>query len=322
MTLRAVVALGVAVVLLVGACANPARDSQKNAGSVGGEVAMERSIATSDVQYAPVAATPPSTPAPSAIAGQVSRKLVRNVELDLVASQVDSASSRAQALAVSLGGYVANVSMQRDGGVPRASVVLRVPADRLDRALVALRALGERVEREQQSVQDVTDQWVDLDARLRTLRDTETQLRALLAESRRRGSKLDDVMAVYRELTNVRTQIEQFEGQLRSLDQLAVLSTIQVQLRPDEQAHPVAGTGWRPGDTFRGSMRTLVAVLQGLGDLAIYLVVVVGPVLLLLALPIYVLVRFIRRRAKASGEWPDRRGGATPEPGRRAPHQP
>ena len=123
-------------------------------------------------------------------------------------------------------------------------------------------------------MQDVTEQWVDLDARLRTLQATEQELLALLAESRKRGQKLQDIMAVYRELTGIRSQIEQLEGQLKSLDQLAALSAIDVTLRPEESARSRSWRkGWRPRRLDAPSFRMLVSALTGIANLAIFLAI-------------------------------------------------
>jgi len=236
---------------------------------------------------------------PDAISRVPSRKLIRTVQLDVVVAEVDSTSRAMQALAIEAGGYVAQVDAHLENGVPHARVSLRVPVDRLDETLVALRKLSVRVEREQQNVQDVTEQWVDLDARLRTLQATEQELLALLAESRKRGQKLQDIMAVYRELTGIRSQIEQLEGQLKSLDQLAALSAIDVTLRPEESSKPVVAQGWRPGDSMRQSFRMLVSALTGIANLAIFLAITVLPIAALIAVPAIWLVRRTRRRVAA-----------------------
>jgi hypothetical protein len=252
-----------------------------------------RYMAAAVDQVAPAA--PP--PAPSAVVPPgIARQLVRNASLRVVVKDLDSTSRRAQALAVSLGGHVAHVDEQRPEGAPSATLVLRVPVARLDEALAALRAMGVRVEHETQGVEDVTEQVVDLDARLRTLEATERELRALLAESRQRGQKVADIMAVYRELTGIRTQIEQLQAQRSALETMAALSTIHLQLVPAVTTLPVAGTGWRPGETFRSSLRALVGGLRVVGDLAIFLVVVVIPLAGLAVVPALLVVRFMRRR--------------------------
>jgi Domain of unknown function (DUF4349) len=234
--------------------------------------------------------------APAAVS--VSRKLVRTVDLEIEVRDPETVSGQVQGLAGRLGGYVANVSAERrDDGILYAQMTLRVPAERLDEALSAIRKLAVRVQKEQQQVEDVTDRFVDLEARLRTLRATEAELQALLAESRQKARKVEEIMAVYRELTEIRSQIEQIEGQRNALDKLASLSTLNLVLVPTEAAKPVAGGAWDPGGTLRASFRTLVAILKWLMTMAIYLVVVFLPLALLAGLLLW-LVRRVRRRMR------------------------
>jgi hypothetical protein len=233
--------------------------------------------------------------APAAAAPKMPRKLVRTVELDLTAAHTTQAADAAQKLAARLGGYVASMTAERNEDLMRYTITLRVPAEHLDTALAALKNLALRIDREQQTTDDVTDQYVDLDARLRTLRATEAELQALLAESRQRQRGAKEIMEIFRELTEIRTRIEQIHGQLAVFDKLSALSTINLRLTPPEAARPVAGEGWQPVATIRGSLRTLVDLLRGLGDFAIFAVIVLLPVALIVATLVYLLRRLWRR---------------------------
>ena len=235
---------------------------------------------------------PQAAPAPVPMA----RKLVRTVDLEIEVHDPEKVSAEVQGLAGRLGGYVAGVDARRqEDGTLYSRMTLRVPVERLEEALSAIRKLAVRVEREQQRVEDVTDRFVDLEARLRTLRATEAELQALLAESRQKARKVEEIMAVYRELTEIRSQIEQIEGQRNALDKLATLSTINLVLAPTEGAKPVTDGEWRPGETMRASVRMLVSIFRGLGTLAIYLVVVFLPLALLLGFLAWLVIRVWRR---------------------------
>jgi uncharacterized protein DUF4349 len=266
--------------------------------AVTAERAEPQGLATS----AKPAQAPPPVPKPVAI----SRKLVRTVDLELQVKATEPASKQVQELAVRLGGYVAAVDAQRTEGLLFVTLTVRVPVDRLDEAVAAIEKLAVRVEHEQQRVEDVTDRAIDLGARLRTLQATERELQALLAESRQRQRKVEEIMAVYHELVEIRSQIEQIQGQLTALEQLAALSTINVRLRPAEAARPVAPAGWRPTETAHSSVRTLVEVLRVLIDLAIYVLIVFLPVALLFVLAFLLLRSLLRRlrRRPASGPRP------------------
>jgi chemotaxis protein histidine kinase CheA len=256
------------------------------------EAVPEAAPATMEVAGEPRGvAGQPSSPAGPAVV----RKLVKTVDLDLVVADTDAAAKEAQALAVRLGGYVGAVNAHRVDDVLHYAITLRIPVERLDEALQALKQLAVRIDREGQRVEDVTEQYVDLDARLHTLKATEAELQALLAESRKNARKVEEIMAVYRELVEIRSRIEQIQGQLLALEKLAALSTVNVNLRPTESARPVAGGGWRPSDTARGSVRTLLSLLKGLGDFLIFTIIVLVPLAVVLWLVWWLVVLLIGR---------------------------
>ncbi|HEX5716766.1 MAG TPA: DUF4349 domain-containing protein [Thermoanaerobaculia bacterium] len=224
-----------------------------------------------------------------------SRKLIRRLDVHLVVRDTEAAAQRLQQLAASLGGFVSDLNAGRSEGVLHYQMTLRVPAERLDRAREEIRGIALRVEREQMSTEDVTDQYVDLDARMRSLQTTESELQELLAESRERSRKVGEVMEIHRELTGVRTQVEQIQGQLNALQNLVGLSTIQVSLEPDAAGKPIAAGGWHPNETVRSSFSVLVGFLQGLADLVIFLVVVALPVALVILIPVLLLRKAWKR---------------------------
>ena len=230
----------------------------------------------------------PASPAAADAAGTAAapvpalRKLIRRVELDLAVRDTEGAAQAAQQLAQRVQGYLESMDSRRSGELMYYEVTLRIPSPRLDEVLAALKKGADRIDREQQGVEDVTSQYVDLTARMKTLKGTEAELQALLAESRSRGRKAGEIMEIFRELTGIRTQIEQIEAQVRTFDQLAALSTLHLKLAPTEAAKPVAEPGWKPWQTVRSAFRSLVSLLRGGVDLLIILVIDVLPVLLVL----------------------------------------
>jgi Domain of unknown function (DUF4349) len=257
---------------------------------------------------ASAAATAPMTPGGHGAAaaggpagrGEVARRLVRTVDLELTVRHTTEAAQELERLAARLGGYVASVDGQRQEELMRWSLSLRVPPERLDEALAAAKAMAVRVDREQQKVEDVTDQYVDLDARLPTLTATEAELRGLLAESRQRQRKVEDIMAVYTDLTEIRSQIERIQGQLLALQKLIAFSTLNIDLNPVASARPLAAEGWQPGDTARASARTLIGILHALGDFVIFAAIVLLPVGLILVFAVWLIRRLWRRLRRGS----------------------
>jgi hypothetical protein len=132
---------------------------------------------------------------------------------------------------------------------------------------------------------------VDLDARLRNLEAAEAQLQQILKQA----TSTEDVLAVYRELTNLRSQIEQVKGRMKYLSQSAALATITVTLIPDALAQPIQVGGWQPAGVIRDALQALISALQGLATIAIWLVIVVAPMALIIAAPILLIILAIRR---------------------------
>jgi hypothetical protein len=230
------------------------------------------------------------------------RMIIRTADVAIDVTDTLAAADQIKAIAESLNGYVAGSNLYRSDDLLRGTVSIRVPAEQFDAAMARIKAVGVKVEREQVSGQDVTEEYTDLTARRRNLEATERELLALLTEVRERSGKAEDILAIYRELTNIRGQIEQIQGRMQYLERLTALATINVELIPAETAKPIVEPGWVPAATFREASRALVRTFQGLVNLAIWLVVWVLPTLIVVLIPLVVIVwavlRWRRTRAR------------------------
>ena len=234
------------------------------------------------------------------------RMIIRTADLSVVVTDAAQAQQAVVAAVQGMGGYVADSSAWREGEQLRARLTVRVPADKLDALLAAVRGQAVRVEQENIKGQDVTEEYSDLTAQLTNLEATEVELRKLLDEVREKTQKAEDVLQVYRELTNIRGEIERTKGRMQYLSTMTAMATANVDLIPDVLAKPVVEPGWRPLETLKNAGRTLVNALKGLVDALIWLVVVVLPVLILIAIPIVLLVLLVR--------WLTRRSRRGPQP--------
>jgi hypothetical protein len=228
------------------------------------------------------------------------RKLIQTVSLVLRVDDSSGAAKQVEALTHEAGGYLASTNAYLSAGLRHVELTLRVPVENLEEVLQQLEEIAVEVERETRRSEDVTDQYVDLEARLRTLAGTETELQALLAESRSRGHDVEDIMAIYERLTQIRTRIEQLRGKLNSLDNLTTYATVNVELVPTEAAQALVAEGWSPGKTLRQSFGSLVAALQSLADAAIVGVVVLLPLAFLICIPLWLLAKVWRRARRKS----------------------
>ena len=231
------------------------------------------------------------------------RMIIQRASLELVVSDTAESVEAIKDLVRELGGYIARSDAWREGEWLRAHLTLRVPAENLETALDRLKELAVKVQRESLSGEDVTEEYTDLNARLRNLEATEKELLALLTEVREKpNSTAEDILDVHRRLTEIRGEIEQVKGRMQYLEQMTALATIDVTLVPDPLAQPVVEPGWAPLRTLTEASRALVRSLKRLVDILIWLVVYLLPILILIAIPIVLLVLLIRwlvRRARA-----------------------
>lgn len=246
----------------------------------------------------------PEEPAGAADAGgrptdaaAIERLIIRNANLEIVVRDTESVVDQVNALAEELDGYVieSTVSEYREG--KRADLRIRVPAEDLEQALDRIRDMAMEVRRENISGQDVTDEYVDLQSRLRHLQATEERLLTFMEDAEDTEAALE----VYDRLQNIQAEIEQVRGRMQYLEQSAAMATITLQVTPSELAQPIEVGGWRPQGTLRNAFESLIHVFQFLVDALIVILVLVVPVLAVIALPLvglFFLIRSIVRRRR------------------------
>lgn len=202
------------------------------------------------------------------VAESADRKLIRTGELRV---SVDAFEPLAQALNTrlgELGGFVADSDLNHHAGrVGYATLVVRVPADRFD-DLLAWAESEVEVQSLRVDTADVTEQWVDVHARIANNKRTEERLLRLLEMD---TAKLEDVLAVERELTRVRGEIESAEGRMRVLRDQVGLATLTLQVHVRDPFQPAVAQAYhaRLGSAFTGSISALVDVVAGFGIVAV-----------------------------------------------------
>ena len=139
-------------------------------------------------------------------------KMVRNSSMELVAQNPADTAEKIRQLAERMGGFLVK-SITSGQDAQGAFLAVRVPAERFEEARAEIRKLGVRVESERMEAQDVTRQYVDLDARLRNLRVEEAQYLSIM----KRANTVKDTLEVSEKLSNVRGQIEQQQAEFQAL---------------------------------------------------------------------------------------------------------
>jgi hypothetical protein len=228
----------------------------------------------------------------NAVGADADAMIVKTGTLSLEVADVDAAAIAARKVVSGLGGYASGTEAATgEGGKSYAYITFRIPAARWDEAMTGLRAVGTKVLAEQTNAVEVTGQVLDLDARIRNLKATETALLGIMTKA----TKISDILAVQEQLTTVQGQIEQLTTERAHLAEQAALGTLSVQLNPPYVAVTQAQEKWDLAKEIDRALAALVEVTQGLASLGIWLAVVILPALLLLALMAAIFVGLGRR---------------------------
>lgn len=165
----------------------------------------------------------------------VSRKIIYDAQIDLIVESVDPVAKKVARFVQDAGGYVAEQNVTGSPGSTRSMRwKIRVPVEQFDSLVDAVLSLGE-LERNNRTSQDVTEQYYDIEARIKNKRVEEQTLNKILQE---RSGKLEDVLKIEIELSRVRGEIEQLEGKIRVLENLSSLATLTLNVREREKYAP------------------------------------------------------------------------------------
>jgi hypothetical protein len=218
------------------------------------------SFVSTDESKAALAGSPPETKAIVASDSTTPGMIIRTGQASIEIDKLDPALVKLRSLAAQLGGYVANSSFS--GGrdqVRSATLELKIPAAKYDEATTGLNGIG-KLESINTTADDVGEEYVDISARVANAHRLEERLVNLLAT---RTGKLEDVLAVERELARVREEIERYEGRMRFLRTRSAMSTLTVTIH-----EPVPILGRTPGENpiaaaVRQAWRNFVALIAG-----------------------------------------------------------
>lgn len=224
-----------------------------------------------------------------------SRKIIYTASIELIVSDFDTVRDQVSKIAEQHDGFIGNSKLETStGDRRRATWTLRVPVGKFRPVMASLEQMGHIVSTNTDS-QDVTEEFFDLEARVKTKQDEEKALRDILAKS---AVKLEDIMTMRRELTRIREEIEVAQGRLNKLSKLSDLTTITVtvQERKDYVPPTTPTFGSRVNETFAESVDALWTILKGIA-LGIVAVVPWLPLLLIPLAALYILVRLSRGRS-------------------------
>ena len=212
----------------------------------------------------------------SGYAAGVEQKVIKTGTLSLHMESVRDSVEVIKANVSLWGGDVTNSSVTRSGNSYYATLTVRVPSDQFETAMAGLKAMSLYTESEYTNAENITEVYMDLEARLNNLKAEEEQYLAILEKA----VTVEETLQVTDYLSTVRYEIESAEGQLKYYDTNVDYSSISLTLTEDESAEAAQET-WRPESTFNDAVSDWVIFLQELADSAIYLVIFGWPLILL-----------------------------------------
>ena len=223
----------------------------------------------------------------------VERKIIRNADLQLEANAPEEAQVKITQIAESKGGFVVE-STQSSSDIKAATrdtvtMSVRVPSAKFDEALSEIRQTASRVIVESVKGQDVTEEFIDIEARLKTQKALEAQFLEIM----KRSNSVEDALNVQTEIARVRGEIEKIEGRKRFLESQASLSTVKIKLQ-SPTAFSANSTGFLYqlkeafGSGFDAALNFILILVRVL--------IALLPFLIFIVLPIYLLIRYILRK--------------------------
>lgn len=239
--------------------------------------------------------------------GSGSRMVIKDGQMRLLVTETDTALDRALQAVSDVGGYIISsrtwYQIGPDGANYKyATLTLGIPADQFENAMRRLRSIALRVLDENASGQDVSDEYVDLQSQLTNLEATRDRIRSFLENAK----TVEESLRINSELAKIEAEIEKVKGRMNYLANRAAFSTLTVTFEPE--IPPLTPTptptvtptptpiAWNPGKTVDSAARTLTHIYQALIELAIWVVIVLVPLLAPPALLFWGILKLVSRK--------------------------
>ncbi len=247
-------------------------------------------------------AQPPAATAVAPGADETNRLVIQNAELTIVVKDVNGRVQAIQTMAKNMGGFIVSVNVYQTyansgNQVPQANVVVRVPSDKLEEAILQVKKDTVDVQNETRSGTDVTDQYVDLQSRLKAKQAAEDQLLKIMQNA----TRTQDVLDVYAQLQQIESDIEVLKGQIKYYEQSAAMSALSVTVIAEESVQPIQVGSWKPQGEARDAIQSLIYFWQDFGTFLIRFFLLIVPILITIGIPLYLvflLVRWLIRKAR------------------------
>ena len=224
------------------------------------------------------------------------RKIIRDADLTIEVNSTTEAQQKVTSIAESNGGFVVtSEAKQKENSDPAKrtldiKLIIRVPSTQFNSALQQIEGLATNMPQRNVSGQDVTEEFIDLEARIKTQKALELQFLEIM----KKANKVEDALEVQRQIADVRTEIEKLEGRKNFLANRSSLSTITVNIQTPTPI-VVSATGF--GRTVRDAVSDSLDLASGIVLFLVRFVIVTIPVFVFVILPLGLIALYFKRRA-------------------------
>ena len=244
-------------------------------GTIAGQADRDYSVTDSYVNIAPEAMEGKMATAPAP-----DRKIIKNASLDILVKKVEDTTKSIQLVALKYKGLVDNSNVSSQSTDTKfGNITIRVPNDNFTSVIDEIKTLAVKVNSENISSTDVSAQYVDLEARLKSKKAVEAQYVALL----QRANKVEEIISISSYLNSVREEIERMQAQINYLSEQVAMSSITVSMTSEKEVQ-IFGLTWHPITVIKQAFRNLLADLIGTVNWLIYVIFLLPGLLIKLAI--------------------------------------
>ncbi len=259
---------------------------------------------------------------PWPVANRINRMIIKSAELSMLVADTERAIDGVTQVAIDSFGYLLSSRTWYEADYKYATITIGVPSEEYENALRRLRGLAVKVLDENATGSDVTDEYVDLESRLRNLEATEARIRSFLDKA----VTVEEALRVNNELAHITEEFEQVKGRMNYLKDRAAYSNITVHISPDIPTPTITPTttatptttptltptptttptpiAWQPGETFQSATGVLGSIMRVLGDAFIWFIILLGPFVVVAGLILWLVIGQWRLRRKPEGDKP------------------
>jgi hypothetical protein len=223
--------------------------------------------------------------------GNEEKKIQRNANISIEVKNLDESIDKLNEIILLFNAEI--ISSNKGGmdfGQPYANIRIRVLSGNLDSAINEFKKLSTKIISENIYTNDVTEEFIDTEARLKIMKSTEDRFNSLLLKS----ETVEEIIQVEKELMRIRGDIESLEGRLNYLSKTT--DTSEINLNLNEQV-PITGESWKINDSFTSALQNLSSFAKWLADFIINIIVFI-PAIIVIALIIIFLRTLIKNRKK------------------------